>query len=59
MLLRGLTKAKLVQLTGLSRNCISNYLNGYNAPGLVNLGVLAEALNTDISKLIVYEREEE
>ncbi len=46
---------ELVERTGLGRSTISKILNGVNAPSVKSAGLIARALNTEITELLLDE----
>jgi transcriptional regulator with XRE-family HTH domain len=49
---RGLSQAKLAELSGLSQRVISSYENGDVKPPIDNIEALAKALNVKIEELL-------
>lgn len=47
---------ELVEKTGLGRATVSKILNGVNNPSIKTVGLLAKALNIDVSEIIKVEK---
>ena len=47
---------ELVEKTGLGRATVSNILNGVNSPSAKSAGLIAKALNVDITELLTDEK---
>lgn len=43
---------ELVEKTGLGRATVSKILNGVNSPSIKTIGLLAKALNIDVSEIM-------
>ena len=47
---------ELVAKTGLGRATVSKILNGVNSPSVKSAGLIAKALNVDVTELLIGEK---
>lgn len=47
---------EIVEKTGLGRATVSKILNGVNAPSVKSAGLIAKALNVDVTELLIDEK---